>query len=187
MFALVAAFCMFSFSGVPDRLSFFAWNWVLLGLIWKAIKRGHPGPQGDGEPSAKKQSVAHSTFVKWQAELDRECQTMSWLDCEVSMSGVKKIVAKLKCKVCVKFESKIAGRRNYSNKWIVGADSVCTSNIKEHAHTDQHAHAMFLLKKEQSASAGLGPSSYAPIAKALSMLPDDSKAKLRVKFAQGKV
>ena len=56
------------------------------------------------------------------------------------MSGAKKIVAKLKCKVCVKFESKIAGRRNYSNKWIVGADSVRTSNIKEHARTDQHAH-----------------------------------------------
>ena len=71
--------------------------------------------------------VAHSTFVKWQAELDRECQTMSWFDCEVSMSGAKKIVAKLKCKVCVKFESKIAGRRNYSNKWIVRADSVRTS------------------------------------------------------------
>ena len=48
------------------------------------------------------------------------------------MSGVK-IVAKLKCKVCVKFESKIAGRRNYSNKWNVRADSVRTSNIKEHA------------------------------------------------------
>ena len=50
------------------------------------------------------------------------------------MSGAKKIVAKLKFKVCVKFES------NYSNKWIVGADSVRTSNIKEHARTDQHAH-----------------------------------------------
>ena len=91
---------------VPDRLSF-AWTWAL-GSIWEAIKRDHPGPQGDGEPSAKKRSVAHSTFVKWQAE--------SWLDCEVSMSGAKKIVAKLKCKVCVKFKSKIAGRRNYSNK-----------------------------------------------------------------------
>ena len=56
---------------------------------------------------------------------------MSWFDCEVSMSGAK-IVAKLKCKVCVKFESKIAGRRKYSNKWIVGADSVRT---KEHART----------------------------------------------------
>ena len=120
---LAAAFRTFSFSS--NRLSFFAWNWAL-GSIWEAMKRGHPGPQGDGEPSAKKRSVAHSTFVNWQAELD----------CEVSMSGAKKIVAKLKCKVCVKFESKIAGRRNYSNKWIVGADSVRTSNIKEHARTD---------------------------------------------------
>ena len=49
---LVAAFRTFSFSGIPDRLSF-AWNWALLGSIWEAVKRGHPGPQGDGEPLAK--------------------------------------------------------------------------------------------------------------------------------------
>ena len=85
-------------------------------------------------------------------------------------------------KVCVKFQPKIAGRRNYSNKWIVGADSLRTSNIKDHARTDQHNHAMLLLKKEQSSSAGLGPQCYAPVARSLSALPEDVKAKLRVKF-----
>ena len=38
------------------------------------------------------------------------------------------------------------------------------------------------MKKQQSQSAGLGPSSYAPIAQAFNKLPDDEREKLRVKF-----
>ena len=93
-------------------------------------------------------------------------------------------MTKLKCKVCVKFQSKIVGHRNYSNKWIVGADSICISSIGDHActYTDQHTHSMLLLKKEQSTSTGLGPQSYAPIVVSLSALSDDVKAMLRVKF-----
>ena len=115
-----------------------------------------------GEPSTKKRCVTYSTFLKWQTELDKDCQTRSWLDCEVNNEGGKRVVAKLRCKVCLKFKAKITGRRNYSDKWVMGADSVRSSNIKDHARTDQHAHAMLLLKKEHAVSAGLGPSSYAP-------------------------
>ena len=82
----------------------------------------------------------------------------------------------------VGFKSKIAGRQNYSNKWVVGANSVRTGNSRDHARTDQHAHAMLLLKKEHVDFTGLGPSSYAPIAKALSVLLENTKAQLRVKF-----
>jgi hypothetical protein len=60
----------------------------------------------------------------------------------------------------MKFETRIVGWRNFSNKWIVGADSIQTSSIKDHAITDQHNHAMTLLKKEQAQSHGEGPSSY---------------------------
>ena len=98
------------------------------------------------------QKKCHSTFTKWQTELDKELQTMSWLDCEVKNEGVKKTVTKLSCKVCRKCKSKIAGQRNYSNKWVVGADSVRTRNIKDRAQTDQHTHAMMLLKKEHAQS-----------------------------------
>ena len=115
-----------------------------------------------GEPSTKKRCVTYSTFLKWQTELDKDCQTRYWLDCEVNNEGGKRVVAKLRCKVCLKFKAKITGRRNYSDKWVMGADSVRSSNIKDHARTDQHAHAMLLLKKEHAVSAGLGPSSYAP-------------------------
>ena len=121
-------------------------------------------------------------FVKWKAEMDKECHMMSWLDCEVTMEATKKIIRKLRCKICIRFKSKFAGRRNYSNKWVVGADSVRTSNIRDDACTDQPTHVMLLLRKEHTDYAGLGPSLYAPIAKALSVLPQDTKPQLRVKF-----
>ena len=93
---------------------------------------------------------------------------MSWLDCKTSTEGTKKVVDKLKCKVCIKFKSRIAGRRNYSDKWVIGADSVRTSNIKDHSHSDQHMHA--------------SATSYAPIVKAVHELPEEMKAQLQVKF-----
>lgn len=89
---------------------------------------------------------------------------------------------KLKCKVCVQFQSKIERRRNYSDKWISGTDSVRTSNIRDHSRSDQHVHAMMLLKKSQAQSKGLDASTYAPIAKALLEMSEGDKKTLRVKF-----
>ena len=59
------------------------------------------------------------------------------------------------------------GRCNFSERWIVSANSVCMSNTKDHTQSDQHTHAMMPLKKEQGRAASLGDSSYAPIAQAL--------------------
>ena len=96
--------------------------------------------------------------------------------------GAKKTVEKLKCKVCIQFESKIDRRRNFSDKWIAGADSVRTSNIRDHSCSDQHSHAMMLLKKSQAQSKGLDATAYAPIAQALHQISDSDKTSLRVKF-----
>ena len=126
--------------------------------------------------------MSHATFLKWKVELDRECHTMSWLECETAGVGTRKSVVKLRCKVCTKFVAKIEGRRNYSDKWVVGADSVRTSNIKDHSTSDMHTHAMMLLRKEQAVSNNDDPSTYAPIAKALHTLPEGDKGTLRVKF-----
>ena len=63
----------------------------------------------------------------------------------------------------------------------MGADSIRTSNFKDHATTDQHTHATLLSKKEQAEAAGQGPSSYAPVAKALHHLSEDAKGPLRAK------
>ena len=95
--------------------------------------------------------------------------------------GRKKAVKRLRCSVCSKFKVGIRGRRNFSERWIVGADSVRASNVKGLAQSDQHTHAMMLLKKKQGRAAGLGVASYAPIARALLKLPAEGKGKLRKK------
>ena len=82
---------------------------------------------------------------------------MTWLDCEIRKDGGKMFVDKLKCKVCAEFVDKIRGKKNFSDKWISGADSVRTGNVRNHARNDQHAHAMLLLKKRRAESTGLGP------------------------------
>ena len=112
------------------------------------MKRG-PTKQ-DETGKAKKQRVEYTMFQKWQRELDRECQTMSWLLCTSEKDGGKKMVSQLKCKVCIDFADRIRSSKNFSDKWIVGADSVRISNVRDHAQSDQHSCAMLLLRKQQA-------------------------------------
>ena len=93
------------------------------------------------EPSAKKRKVAFSTFKKWKVEMDKECQTVSWLDCESELVGTNRVVKNLRCVVCTKYKERISSKRNYSDRWLVGAESVRNSNIRDHAVSDQHEFA----------------------------------------------
>ena len=129
-----------------------------------------------------KRRVDYATFQKWQRDFDREYQTMSWLDCSTEKERGKKVVDKLNCKVCSEFVDRIRSRKNFSDKWIVGADSVRVSNVRDHAQNNQHLHAMSLLKKRSAEAAGLDPLSSTPIAKAFNNLADEEREKLRVKF-----
>ena len=90
----------------------------------------------DEADSAKKRCVEYATFQKWQRDLDHELQMMSWLYCIAEKQGARKVVAKLKCKVCSDFADRIRGRKNFSDKWIVKADLVRISNVCDHARTD---------------------------------------------------
>ena len=59
------------------------------------------------EAGAKRKKVKHDTYQKWLREYDRECQTVTWLDCETTIEGGVKLVTKLKCRVCTKFRDRI--------------------------------------------------------------------------------
>ena len=132
--------------------------------------------------SRKKRSVSYSAHIKWRREFDKECQTISWLDCDTIGKG-KRTVDRLKCKVCLKYKSRIESRRNYSDKWLVGAESVQTSNIRDHAHSDQHVYAMSLLYKESLPSiANPGEPSNSNVCTMLQTLSEDNKDRLRKKF-----
>ena len=45
-------------------------------------------------------------------------------------------------------------------KWIMGAESLRTSNVRDHVHCEQHKHTMARLRNEQAQSKGSGTSSY---------------------------
>ena len=98
------------------------------------------------------------------------------------MESGKKVVFKLLCKVCKQLEEKIKSRKNFSSKWIGGADLVRISDVRDHAHNDQHTYAMSLLKKQRALYADLVPSSYATIAQAFARSTDEEREKLRAKF-----
>ena len=133
-------------------------------------------------PEAKKMQVAYATFKKWKAEMDKECQTVTWLDCDTEAQAGKRFVTKLRYSMCTKFKTGIVSRRNFSERWIVGTESVRNSNIRDHARSDQHIHAMNLLKREQAKASNAPTCSYAPIAQALSKIPDREREQLRRKF-----
>ena len=103
-----------------------------LAIARAVMKRALSSSAEASTSDAKKRTVTYATYQKWKSELDRDCQIVSWLDCESKVVVGKRIVSKLRCSTCAKFKVKIASRRNFSNRWIVGADSVHTSNIRDH-------------------------------------------------------
>ena len=93
----------------------------------------------DDNPPPKKRGVSAKTFEKWIAENDKVLSTCTWLkydkaDCEY--------VATLKCSVCIEFQDKLHGMRNYSNALIGRSKNLRASSFKDHAASDMHAQAV---------------------------------------------
>ena len=134
------------------------------------------------EQVPKRRKVTVTSFCKLFEDFDKELKTVTWLVCESQLESGKKVVKKLKCSICTKFQAKVLSQRNFSDRWIVGADFVQTSNIHDHVQSDKHEQAMCLLKRESAKAEGRSCYSYAPIAKTLSTLPTDGKERVRKKF-----
>ena len=107
---------------------------------------------------------------------------VTWLDCATETKAGVKVVTLLKCRVCARYRERIIGGKNFSDKWITGASSVRTTNVFDHAKSDQHVHAMNLHKREQARAHGASVASCAPIARSLNSLTDDERKRLRAKF-----
>ena len=78
------------------------------------MKRSLPAGAMAAESSSKKRAVTYGTFQKWQRDFDKDLNTMSWLDCNTTMDGGKKMVERLKCKICMRYmyELSIDRRKN---------------------------------------------------------------------------
>ena len=47
---------------------------------------------------------------------------VTWLECEMVMASGKKMVRSFKCSVCSKYRIRKESSRNFSDRWIVGAN-----------------------------------------------------------------
>ena len=80
-------------------------------------------------PEAKKRKRMYATFSKWKVDMDKECRTVTWLNCDTEVQASKRFVTKLRCSICTKLKMKLKGQRNFSERWITGAESVHNTNI----------------------------------------------------------
>ena len=128
-----------------------------------------------------KRQVSRNTFDKWKRVYEKEYQAVTWLRCSMDSTD-NSVVSTLWCAVCKQYESRIEGLKNFSRAWIVGSTNHKTSNIIDHATSDQHKAAMARLNEERARSAKLPVASYAPIARSLQSTLDPAvKEKLKKK------
>lgn len=96
-----------------------------------------------------KRQVTKDTFQKWQGNYERDYQSMVWLCAELD-SQDKSLVSTLSCAVCQKHVSRICGIKNFSRAWIDGSTNHKTSNITDHANSEQHKVATMEYRKDQA-------------------------------------
>ena len=72
----------------------------------------------DEVPPAKKPRVLVKMVQKWITESDREMSMSAWLQYEKADCDY---VATLKCSMCIQFNEKLRGMRNYNPAFVVGS------------------------------------------------------------------
>lgn len=74
------------------------------------------------------------------------------------------------------------GLKHFSASWITGSSNHRSSNIVDHAQSEQHKAAMLKLRRDQAKSSNKSITSYSPIARSLLGMDDAVKDRMRKKF-----
>ena len=85
-------------------------------------KRAKPTSTTPTASKKQKHQVTIATFKKWQTQLEREHQTLSWLRCDADTVS-KELVDVLWCNACRKHERSITRMKNFSRVWLVGSSN----------------------------------------------------------------
>ena len=115
-----------------------------------------------------------------QSQFEREHQLLSWLRCDVCKDN-RGLVDKLWCELCRKHEHSIHSLKNLSRAWITGSSNHKTSNILDHASSDQHCAAM-IERAARGKAANQPTTTYSPIASSLLMTDEAVKKRMEKKF-----
>ena len=131
--------------------------------------------------SSKKRKVTVTTFNKWKTQFERDHNTLSWLQCDISKED-KTVVETLWCEVCKKHEGKITGMKNFSRAWITGSSNQKTSNIVNHATSEQHRASMTRVRAEAAKASNQPLTTYSPIAHSLLVMDKTVQERMKRKF-----
>ena len=144
--------------------------------VMASRKRQDQGCSGSETKQFRRQ-VTVATLQKWQKQYEHEHRTLSCLCCDVD-SRDKSLVEILWCDACRKHEKRLTGLRNFSRVWIAGSNNHKTSNIIDHANSEQHRSAMI-----QVAKASHQPiTSYSPLARSFTTMEATAEGRVRRKF-----
>ena len=134
-------------------------------IIMATSSKRHGSSSGSKAKQAKRQ-VSKDAFLKWQCVNESDHQSLTWLQTDMDDDD-RSLVTTLWCAVCRKHEPRICWQKNFSRAWIEGSTNQKTSNITDHANSEQHKSAMALLRKDQAKSKNKQVTSYSPIAHSL--------------------
>ena len=128
-----------------------------------------------------KRQAKVATYEKWKRDFNVEHKTSLWLRCDRDRAD-KSLVSTIWCEVCRRYEDKLQGMRNYSSTWIKGSSNHKTSNISDHAKSDQHTFAMARYEADRAKSQGAPVQTYAPIYRSLMTLDQREVDRMKRKF-----
>ena len=106
---------------------------------------------------------------------------MSWLRCNLDFDS-NDCVGSLWCELCRRYESSIAGSKNFQHAWLVGSVNQRTSNVIDHAMSQQRSIAVNKWRTDNARASQESISAYAPVAKSLLHIEKSEYTRLLKKF-----
>ena len=86
------------------------------------------------------------------------------------------------CEARRKHEDGITGMKNFSKAWITGSSNQKTSNIVDHATSEQHRAAMVRVRTDAARASNQPLTSYSPIARSLLVMDEVVQGRMKKKF-----
>ena len=127
--------------------------------------------------SSKNRKVTVITFNKWKTQYEHDHNTLSWLRCDLSED--KTVVEMLWCEACRKHEARLTDMKNFSTAWITGSSNQKTSNIIDHATSEQHGAQV---RAEAAKTSNQPVTTYSPIAHSLLLMDETARGRMKQKF-----
>lgn len=92
------------------------------------------------------------------------------------------LVGLLWCKICRRFEDKISGIMHFSKVWLDGSTNQKTSNIMDHAASDQHKMAWSHQQQHPARDWDKPITAYSSIAKAVTTMDECTRVRMKRKL-----